>query len=152
MLKQNTDGHIVNTASVAGLQSGPGSGIYKVTKHGVVSLSETLYHELTLIRSKIGVSVLCPGVVKTRIGDSARNRPAELQNEPIKENRDPEFDEQEQQFKKGRWMFPNQVADCVFDAIINQKFYILTHPEFKTRVRVRMGDILLERNPTNPFK
>src|SRR5262249_30688668 len=80
MLQQGQEGHIVNTASIAGLISGPALGIYKVTKFGVVTLSETLYSELMLTGAPIKVSVLCPGWVKTRVMESARNRPAELQN------------------------------------------------------------------------
>lgn len=154
MLEQNTEGHIVNTASMLGLISAPGMGIYKVAKHGVVSLSETLYHELAQAGSKIKVSVLCPGFVNTRITDAVRNRPAELQNDPIKDKRDPEYDKEEQLIRQKvqDGMSPNQVANCVFDAIIDEKFYILTHPELKNRVRIRMEDILLERNPTNPMK
>ena len=75
MLAQDTECHIVNTASMAGLISGPGLGAYKVTKHAVVSLSETLYHELAERGARVGVSVLCPGIVNTRIMESARNRP-----------------------------------------------------------------------------
>jgi NAD(P)-dependent dehydrogenase (short-subunit alcohol dehydrogenase family) len=154
MLEQNTEGHIVNTASMLGLISAPGMGIYKVTKHGVVSLSETLYHELATVGAKIKVSVLCPGFVNTRITEATRNRPAELQNDPLKGRRGPEFDREEQLIhqKVQDGMSPNQVANCVFDAIIDEKFYILTHPELKNLVRIRMEDILLERNPTNPRK
>ena len=80
MLEQNAEGHIVNTASMAGLVSGPGGGIYRVTKHGVVALSEILHHDLGQMEAKIGVSVLCPGSVRTQIVDSDRNRPASLGN------------------------------------------------------------------------
>src|ERR1044071_1599934 len=80
MLKQADECHIVNTASMAGLVSGPALGVYKVTKHGVVSLSETLQCELALMKSKVGVSVLCPAGVKTRVMESERNRPEELRN------------------------------------------------------------------------
>jgi NAD(P)-dependent dehydrogenase (short-subunit alcohol dehydrogenase family) len=154
MLEQNTEGHIVNTASMLGLISAPGMGIYKVTKHGVVSLSETLYHDLAIAGAKIKVSVLCPGFVHTRITDATRNRPAKLQNDPTQGRRVPEFDKEEQliQQKVQDGMSPNQVANCVFDAIIDEKFYILTHPELKNLVRIRMEDILLDRNPTNPRK
>lgn len=80
MLKQQTDCHIVYTASRAGLETGPGNGIYLVTKHALVGFSETLYHELKMARSQIGVSVLCPGFVRTQICDAHRNRPADLLN------------------------------------------------------------------------
>ena len=82
MLDQASEGHIVNTASVAGLVSGPGLGVYKSSKHAVVSIPETLYHELRELDAKVGVSALCPGPVATPIGSSARNRPEELQTGP----------------------------------------------------------------------
>lgn len=154
MLKQEAEGHVVNTASMGGLTSGPGMGVYRVTKHGVVALSETLYHELRLARSKINVSVLCPGFVDTRIGDAARNRPAALRNNSVGEEHRDNADEPEALLLKTveELTPPAEVARRVFDAIVNEKFYIITHPELKHRVRTRMEDILLERNPTNPYK
>ena len=150
MLAQDTEGHIVNTASIAGLTSGPGLGIYKVTKYGVVTLSETLYHELALRGAKIKTSVLCPGFVKTRIMNGARNRPARLQNDPAEVKMGPEsvalIQFMLQAVEAG--MSPEQVADIAFQAIRDETFYILTHPETKEAIRVRMEDILQERNPT----
>jgi len=150
MIAQDTEGHIVNTASIAGLTSGPGLGIYKVTKYGVVTLSETLYHELALRGAKIKTSVLCPGFVKTRIMDGARNRPARLQNDPAEVKMGPEsvalIQFMLQAVEAG--MSPEQVADIAFQAIRDETFYILTHPETKEAIRVRMEDILQERNPT----
>ena len=150
MLEQDTEGHIVNTASIAGLTSGPGLGIYKVTKYGVVTLSETLYHELALRGAKIKTSVLCPGFVKTRIMDGARNRPARLQNDPAEVKMGPEsvalIQFMLQAVEAG--MSPEQVADIAFQAIRDETFYILTHPETKEAIRVRMEDMLQERNPT----
>jgi NAD(P)-dependent dehydrogenase (short-subunit alcohol dehydrogenase family) len=150
MLEQQTEGHIVNTASMAGLTAGPGMGIYKVTKHGVVTLSETLYHELALRGAHIKVSVLCPGFVSTRILDAARNRPVHLQNDPAEERMGPKREAiaqfMRQAMKAG--MAPHQVADIVFQAIRDEKFYIFTHPEWKEAIRVRMEDILQERHPT----
>jgi len=153
MLEQDTECHIVNTASVAGLISFPGAGIYKVTKHGVVSLSETLYLELMQRKANIHVSVLCPASVKTRIMESERNRPRELQNKPSEVALNPEVDGILQAIKQAveEGMPPNQVADCVFQAIREKRFYILTHPEVKSRVQLRMEDILQERQPTNAF-
>jgi NAD(P)-dependent dehydrogenase (short-subunit alcohol dehydrogenase family) len=150
MLEQDTEGHIVNTASMTGLISGPGLGIYKVTKHGVVTLSETLYHELALRGAKVKASVLCPGFVNTRIMDSARNRPARLQNDPAEEQLGPEIEAMVQLMRQAveAGMPPHQVADIVFKAIRDETFYILTHPELKEAIRVRMEDILQERNPT----
>ena len=85
MLEQRSEGHIVNTASMAGLTYGPGQSIYKVSKHGVVSLSETLYYELALRGASLKVSVLCPGLVSTNILDAQRNRPARLQDASVEE-------------------------------------------------------------------
>jgi NAD(P)-dependent dehydrogenase (short-subunit alcohol dehydrogenase family) len=149
MIAQDTECHVVNTASLAGLVSPPMMGIYCVSKHGVVTLSEVLYHELTQRSAQVKVSVLCPGFVNTRIMDSARNRPAELQTE---ETESPEQAALRQMFRE--WiengMPPAQVAECVFNAMREDRFYILTHPESQNAVRLRMEDILQERNPTNP--
>jgi NAD(P)-dependent dehydrogenase (short-subunit alcohol dehydrogenase family) len=150
MIEQDTQGHIVNTASVAGLTSGPGLGIYKVTKHGVVTLSETLYHELALRGANVKVSVLCPGFVHTQIMDSDRNRPVILQNDTAEEQMGPESEALLQFMRQAveAGMPTHQVADIVFQAIRDETFYILTHPEWKEAIRVRMEDILQERNPT----
>ncbi len=144
MLEQDTEGHIVNTASLAGLVSGPG-GIYSVSKH-----SETLYHQLALGGARLKVSVLCPGFVNTRIIDAARNRPAELQNEPAERNASPQEETMLQFMRQAiqAGMPPPQVADIVFKAIRDETFYILPHPEYKEAIRARMEDILQERNPT----
>ncbi|HEU0292100.1 MAG TPA: SDR family NAD(P)-dependent oxidoreductase [Anaerolineales bacterium] len=149
MLNQNTECHIVNTASIAGLISGSGFGVYKVTKHGVVSLSETLSCELAERNAKIKVSVLCPIWVRTRILDSERNRPAELQNAPagsmIPED-EAGFEAINQAIQAG--ISPQQVAECVFEAIRDERFYILTHPESKLLIEKRMQDILQDHNPS----
>lgn len=149
MLAQGGEGHIVNTASMAGLVSSPG-GIYPVTKHAVVALSETLYHELTITGARLRVSVLCPGFVNTRILDAARNRPADLRNEAVQRQASPQ-EEMMRQFVRQAvqaGMPPAHVSDVVFEAIRNETFYILSHPEWKEAIRVRMEDILQERNPT----
>jgi NAD(P)-dependent dehydrogenase (short-subunit alcohol dehydrogenase family) len=150
MLAQDSEGHIVNTASGAGLHSRLWLAIYCVTKHAVVTLSETLYHELTLTGSKLKVSVLCPAYVNTRIADSDRNRLAELRNDPAQETRSAQEEAMEQAFRQllATGLTPEQVADHVFNAIRDEKFYIITHPETKDRVRARMEDILEERNPS----
>jgi NAD(P)-dependent dehydrogenase (short-subunit alcohol dehydrogenase family) len=149
MLKQADECHIVNTASITGLISGPALGIYKVTKHGVVSLSETLYYELAAMGSKIKVSVLCPAGVKTRIMDSERNRPAGLQNASASESANPAVAQAEGMLRQlvETGLPPSQVADAVFDAIRDERFYILTHADWKGLVQKRMDDILQERNP-----
>jgi NADP-dependent 3-hydroxy acid dehydrogenase YdfG len=154
MLKQDTECHIVNTASMAALISYPGRGIYTVTKHAVLALSEKLYHELSWQGAKIKVSVLLPGTVKTRIWDADRNRPAALQNDPrdVKElSSGYEAVNEMGRLALESGLPPRQVADCVFDAISKDKFYIITHPEMKPLLQLRADDIIQERNPTNPF-
>lgn len=149
MLAQESECHIVNTASVAGLVSGPGLGVYKVTKHGVVSLSETLQCELVERGSKIKVSLLCPGWVNTRIMESARNRPGELQNAPGSVVLAPETKARIQEIAHAvqSGSSPQQVAQQVFDAVKKEQFYILTHPEWKPLIRQRMENILNEESP-----
>ncbi|HYY98383.1 MAG TPA: SDR family NAD(P)-dependent oxidoreductase [Pyrinomonadaceae bacterium] len=149
MLEQADECHIVNTASMAGLVSGPALGVYKVTKHGVVSLSETLCCELAVIGSKIGVSVLCPAGVNTRVMDSERNRPAELQNAPAEGSAHPVVAQAEEMLRRlvAAGMPPSEVAGAVFGAIRDGRFYILTHADWKPLVQKRMDDILQDRNP-----
>src|SRR5262249_32969960 len=144
MLNQAEGGHIVNTASIAGLISGPGLGVYRVSKHGVVTLSETLYHELVQRRANIKVSVLCPGFVDTNLMDtSARTHPTTRPQHP-------EEVAKEESLREGvrTGMSPDHVAECVFTALKEDKFYILPHPEWKEQVRLRMEDILYDRSPT----
>ena len=149
MLEQGDECHIVNTASMAGLISGPALGVYKVTKHGVVSLSETLCCELAALKAKVGVSVLCPAGVNTRVMDSERTRPAELQNASASESANPAVVQAEAMLRRlvETGMPPSKVAEAVFDAIRNERFYILTHADWKPLVRKRMEDILQDRSP-----
>jgi NAD(P)-dependent dehydrogenase (short-subunit alcohol dehydrogenase family) len=147
MLAQDTQCYIVNTASLSGLISFPRGSVYAVTKHGVVTLSESLQHELAERGGKVKVSVLCPGLVKTRILDCARNRPERLAaTAPLGPVEAAGWETLRQQMQTA--MPPEQVADAVFQAIREERFYILTHPEGKDWIRTRMEDILQERNPT----
>jgi len=149
MLKQDTEGHIVNTASVAGLLSLPGMGIYCVSKHAVVTLSECLHHDLVERGSKIRASVLCPAYVPTGISDSERNRPAHLRDNRPKSEEEIARDEQLRHAVKSGRINAEQVADAVFSAIEQERFYILTHQKIKGAIEIRMQDILQERLPTN---
>jgi NAD(P)-dependent dehydrogenase (short-subunit alcohol dehydrogenase family) len=157
MLKQNNECHIVNTASIAGFLSGAFSSTYAVSKHGVAVISESLYNELAMLGNKnIVVSVLCPGAIKTKIMGCERNRPGELQNEPVTEisMADAAVQATAQNLTQAieNGMPPPQVADIVFSAIRDKKFYIFPNAEFaKPMIQMRMEDILQERNPTNPF-
>ena len=149
LMKRNT-GHVVNTASVAGIISPPGSGAYNVTKHAVVTLSETLHHELRERGSAVGVSVLCPAYVPTGIADSERNRPAGLEATA----KTHEILAREQMLKKavasGR-LSADDVARAVVQAVKEDRFYILTHPRIKGAIGARMEDILQDRAPRNPM-
>ncbi len=149
MLSQDTDCHIVNTASVAGVIAGPGLGVYKVAKHGVDTLSETLHYELAQRGATVKVSVLCPGFINTRILDSERNRPVGLRNDPTTPRLSAEDEAAMQAMRQAvqHGMAPAQVAACVFTGIRNEQLYIFTHPEMKKWVRARMEHILAEQYP-----
>jgi len=153
MLIEQDEGHIVNTASVAGLINPPGSAMYNVTKHAVVALSETLHHDLAERKSKVGVSVLCPAYVATGIADSERNRPADLANPESEKS--PDLEAREAMLRKavasGR-LSADDVARAVVDAVREDRFYILTHPRIKGAIRARMEAILEERPPSNPLR
>src|SRR3954469_11022579 len=144
------EGHVVNTASVAGIINPPGSAAYNVTKHAVVALSETLHHDLRERGSGVGVSVLCPAYLPTGIADSERNRPAGV--EPTVKT--PETQAREAMLKKavasGR-LPADDVARAVVRAVKDERFYVLTHPRIKGAIRARMEDILEERAPRNPM-
>ena len=150
MLDQNTDGHIVNTASFAGLAVGSSPAPYSVTKHAVVALSESLYLSLEQRRALVKVSVLCPGFVKTNIMNSIRNRPVELQNDPVEipPHLQAHLDFMNASVDTG--MPPHQVADHVFNAIRDEKFYIQTHPEWLPAIKLRVDNLLSGENPQNP--
>ncbi|HEY94755.1 MAG TPA: SDR family NAD(P)-dependent oxidoreductase [Dehalococcoidia bacterium] len=152
MDKQDTECHIVNTASDAGLFIGAGIA-YTVSKHGIVALSEALYNELRGKGSKLSVSVLCPGFTKTNLLKSERNRPTELVNQSGEGTETPtpgyqEFLENAKQLIENG-MSPQRVAEIVFDAIRQNKFYIIPRPDICTdRIKARMENILEERNPS----
>ena len=144
MLTQGDACHIVNTASILGLVGGSGEGIYKVSKHGVVVLSETLADELAQKGANIQVHVLCPGWVRTGILDSVRNRPDALRN-PAEKTRPQEpviGGSRNTRAEMEAGMSPAEVAEHVYNAIETGTFYIHTHPEHKTWVRERMERIL----------
>jgi NAD(P)-dependent dehydrogenase (short-subunit alcohol dehydrogenase family) len=149
MLNQGSEGHIINTASGAGLLAHAGQASYNVSKHAVVALSENLALELAARKTALKASVLCPGWVNTRIADAARNRPPALQNAPEEQTR-PEVPATTRQLLQAG-MAPSQVAEIVFDAIRQDKFYILTDPDIKLGVQLRMNDILEERSPTDAY-
>lgn len=143
-------GHIVNTASMAGLLNAPNMGIYNVSKHAVVSMSETLYQDLALVTDQISASVLCPFFVPTGISQSQRNRPDEL---PAAKPTKSQLIGQAMSDKavgSGK-VTAADVAQKVFDAVAANQFYIYSHPKAIGSVQTRLEDILQARNPTNPF-
>jgi NAD(P)-dependent dehydrogenase (short-subunit alcohol dehydrogenase family) len=146
------EGHIVNTASMAGLLNAPNMGIYNVSKHAVVSLSETLYQDLSLVTDQIGASVLCPFFVATGISQSHRNRPAELKTGGVKPTQSQLIGQamSDKAVGSGK-VSAAEVAQKVFDAITANQFYIYSHPKAIGSVQVRLEDIMQARNPTDPF-
>jgi NAD(P)-dependent dehydrogenase (short-subunit alcohol dehydrogenase family) len=150
MLAQNTECHIVNTSSAAGLIVGGGSATYAATKHAVVALSESLYLSLQQRKSLVNVSVLCPGLVRTNIVNVESHRPPELSNPPVAMT--PELQAGLAAFRAAidGGMPPQQVADVVFDAIRNEQFYILSHPEWIEVIQLRTDNLLRMENPQSP--
>jgi NAD(P)-dependent dehydrogenase (short-subunit alcohol dehydrogenase family) len=145
------EGHIVNTASMAGLLNPPNMGVYNVSKHAVVSLSETLYQDLSLVTEQIGASVLCPFFVPTGITQSERNRPAELsEGTALTKSQLIQQALSEKAVGSGR-VSAAEVAQFVFDAVAERRFYIYSHPKALASVQTRMEDIMQARNPTDPF-
>ena len=145
------EGHVVNTASMAGLLNPPNMGVYNVSKHAVVSLSETLYQDLRLVTEQIGASVLCPYFVPTGIVESQRNRPDDLRATD-KPTRSQLIGKAmiDRAVGSGKVSAAN-VAQLVFDAIEANRFYIYSHPRALASVQTRLEDIVQARNPTDPF-
>jgi NAD(P)-dependent dehydrogenase (short-subunit alcohol dehydrogenase family) len=145
-------GHIVNTASMAGLLNAPNMGIYNVSKHAVVSLSETLYQDLALVTDQISASVLCPYFVSTGISQSHRNRPQDTGTQATKPTRSQLIGQamSDKAVGSGR-VTAAEVAQKVFDAVAANQFYIYSHPKSIGSVQTRLEDILQARNPTDPF-
>jgi len=145
LLLEQGEGHVVNTASIAGLSSTPGLGPYTATKHAVVAISESLFKDLRAAGSSVGVSVLCPGFVQTGIAQSDRNRP-----EWAPEH-DPDHAAERNSFigaMVDAGIAPDVVATSVLDAVRDGTFYILTHPELKPALALRHQDILEGRQPS----
>ena len=145
-------GHIVNTASMAGLLNAPNMGVYNVSKHAVVSMSETLYQDLALVTEQISASVLCPFFVPTGISQSHRNRPDELKAAGVKPTKSQLIGQamSDKAVGSGK-VSAADVAQKVFDAMVANQFYIYSHPKSIASVQVRMEDVLMSRNPTDPF-
>jgi NAD(P)-dependent dehydrogenase (short-subunit alcohol dehydrogenase family) len=151
MLAQAERSHIVNTASVAGLLSAQTMAVYNVSKHAVVTLSESLFQDLRITQANIGVTVLCPAFVPTGIHQSERNRPQDLRNEaPPTESMRAAQEASTKAVTSGK-LTARQVAEMTFDAIRENRFYLITHPKILKSVELRMQDVLSQRNPSDPF-
>ena len=145
-------GHIVNTASMAGLVNAPNMGVYNVTKHAVVSLSETLYQDLALVSGQVQAHVLCPYFVPTGIHQSHRARPAGLREAGTKPTASQlAAQAMVSQAVTRSKVTAEQVGQWVFDAMDEGRFYILSHPQALAGVQVRLDDIAQLRNPSDPF-
>ncbi len=162
MLAQNEPAHIVNTASVAGLLSPPAMGIYNASKHAVVSLTETLYHDLQLAQAAqaaqtgtagglVGCSLLCPAFVPTGIADAERARPADLRNDSGPTRSQIAAGKQLQRAVQSGKLNADDVAGIAFEAIAARRFYIITHPGIMATVKLRHEDIEQLRNPSDPM-
>lgn len=150
MQATGAEAHIVNTASAAGLLSNPGMAAYNVSKHGVVTLSETLYLELQMVRSPIGVSLLCPAWVPTGIGQSDRSRPADAgQTKPV-EGISAVINQRIGKAIASGQLTADDMAKETFKAVDEGRFYVIPHRNINIPIETRMNDILAQRNPTLP--
>ena len=147
MIRQGDDCHVVNTASVAGLSSLPFAGLYHMTKHAVVALSECLYHELSMNAPRVKVSCLCPEMVNTRIASSQRNRPGDLARENKTETRDMLHSLLEEATARG--IEPEAIAERVLEAVRAGQFYILPPADdaWMPAIQSRCRDLLAADNP-----
>ena len=142
MLEHGESGHVVNTASLAGLM--PAGGTYGVSKHGVLVLTETLYNDLKARDAAIGASVLCPGFVNTHIFDAERNRPDELASGGAGAP-DEMMNMAKSLLAQGK--DPQEIADAVFESIEQDRLYVLPHPAWDDSVRARVDHVLQRRGP-----
>lgn len=144
-------GHIVNTASIAGWLCAPLLGIYSASKAAAVSVSETLYHDLRLAGSRIGVSVLCPAFVPTAIFASERNRPAELANAGAPTASQRLARASGEKAVAGGKLTADEIAAQTFDAIRANRFFVFTHPQIMPMVRARLDAALAGGEPADPY-
>lgn len=144
------EGHITNTASMAGLVNAPNMGVYNVSKHAVVSLTETLYQDLALVTEQVHASVLCPFFVPTGISQSHRNKPEGAG--PSKPTRSQVIAQamSDKAVSSGK-VTAAEVAQKVLDAVRERRFYVYSHPNALKSVQTRMEDVVMGRNPTDPF-
>lgn len=148
MIEQVEGGHVVNTSSVAGLLSTPGMAAYNVAKHGVVTLSETLYGELLAAKARVGVSLLCPAWVPTAIHESARNRQDRFGQPKPAEGLSAGYEARMAAAVKSGRLTAADMASEVFAAVAEERFYVIPHRKINNAIQLRMDDIMNLRNPT----
>lgn len=145
------EGHIVNTASMAGMLNAPNMGIYNVTKHAVVSMSETLYQDLRLVTDQVHASVLCPYFIPTGIHNSQRNRPADMAADTKRTKSQLIAQAMSSKAVSSGKVTAATMAQKVFDAVAENQFYIFSHPHALAGVQTRLEDVMNVRNPSDPF-
>ncbi|MGN6808208.1 MAG: SDR family oxidoreductase [Trinickia sp.] len=150
MIGQNEPAHIVNTASVAGFLAPPLMSVYNASKHAVVGLTETLYHDLRKVGAPVGCSLLSPAFAPTNIADAERARPARLRNDAAPTaSQILAARELRKAVRAGR-LTAADIADATFDAIRDERFYVFTHPAIVPSIRLRHEDIERQRQPSDP--
>ncbi|MBW2418074.1 MAG: SDR family NAD(P)-dependent oxidoreductase [Deltaproteobacteria bacterium] len=151
LIAQDCEAHVVNTASMAGVTTMPFVAAYNMSKHAVVALSEVLYHELTLSQTKVGVSVLCPEAIATRIDDAERNRPDQYHSDPASAAPNPAKEVVANALSETvrGGLDPSVMADRVVKAIRDRRFYILSQEDgWRRCCNTRLDDVREGRNPT----
>jgi NAD(P)-dependent dehydrogenase (short-subunit alcohol dehydrogenase family) len=147
MLAAGTEGHVVNTISMAGLATTPFSGPYNVSKFAAMAATECLAHDLATVGAPIKVSAVCPGLVDTAIARSRRNRPENLVTEM---NEGAAFVEQALADGTAGSMAPDEVADLVVEAVLEERFLVPTRPSYAQQLRDRCDDLMARRVPRSP--
>jgi NAD(P)-dependent dehydrogenase (short-subunit alcohol dehydrogenase family) len=151
LIKRSGEGHVVNTASTAGLQSSPSIGPYNVAKFGVVAITETLRLELEAEKSPVSASVLCPGAINTQIVNSKRNREAESARQHEGSAAERMFEERAGRLLVEHGKDPSEVADMIVNAIVEDEFWILTHPEWKNVLQERVAAMIRDNSLHSGF-
>ncbi|HEX3917566.1 MAG TPA: SDR family NAD(P)-dependent oxidoreductase [Caulobacteraceae bacterium] len=149
MLAHGEEGHVVNTSSILGLTTGPGS-IYGVSKHAVARLTEGLFYDLKAAEAKIGVTLLCPGMIATNIITASRNRPGDLSEADAPDPaRSAMVAAMDARFKADG-MAPREVGEKVVQAMLDDQFYLLTHPDNMEAAKRRFDSITGLTDPSPP--
>ncbi|MFX1674782.1 SDR family oxidoreductase [Paraburkholderia sp. A2WS-5] len=148
---QTFEGHIVNTASMSGLVNAPTMGVYNVSKHAVVSLSETLYHDLSLVTNQVHCSVLCPYFVPTGFNRSDRNRPADLANSHTLTRSQKVAQALSDKAVTSAKISAAEIAQMTYDSVHAGNFYIYSHPDAMQPVQVRFEQMMAGASPGDPY-